>query len=276
MVSHESQYLQVLEELHHQGRLGRLHGNRTGVRTASIFGGVHLRADLSRGNQFPLLTTKKVHFKSVAEELFWFLRGDTNVRSLQAKGVTIWDEWADEEGELGPIYGAQWREWCCEHDQLLEAERQIREEPESRRILISSWNVGELSIMALPPCHLLSQFRVDPYDQRLHLQVYQRSADWFLGVPFNLASYALFLVLMAHRTGLQPGRLCLTFGDVHLYENHLDAARKQLRRRRKTAPPPTLGWVAGRDWPGWDHLSLDDVWLIGYDPLPAIKAEVAV
>jgi thymidylate synthase len=211
--------------------------DRTGTGTLSIFGH-QLRFDLAAG--FPLVTTKRVHLKSILHELLWFLRGETNVASLHAHGVTIWDEWADEKGDLGPIYGAQWRSWPTADgrtiDQLREVVAAIRTQPDSRRLLVSAWNVGELDRMALAPCHVLFQFYVA--QGRLSCQLYQRSADLFLGVPFNIASYALLTMMVAQVTGLQPGEFIHTFGDAHLYLNHLEQADRQLQREQ--LPMPTL------------------------------------
>ena len=254
----------VLEE-------GRPRADRTGTGTLSVFGH-QMRFDLSRG--FPLVTTKKIHMRSVIEELLWFLRGETNLRSLRERGVTIWDEWADERGELGPIYGYQWRSWRRRDggtvDQIAEALRLIREQPDSRRIVVSAWNVGEIEEMALPPCHLLFQFYVA--EGRLSCQLYQRSADLFLGVPFNIASYALLTHLVAQATGLLPGEFIHTFGDAHLYTNHLEQARLQLSREPRPLPvldlnPSVTDLFAFR---------AEDIAVQGYDPHPHIKAAVSV
>ena len=220
------------------------------------------------------MTTKKVYWRGVVEELLWFLRGETNVRPLQAKKVHIWDEWADADGELGPVYGKQWRSWAGAdgrtHDQIAEAVRLIREDPESRRILVSAWNVGELDRMALMPCHTLFQFYVA--EGKLSCQLYQRSADLFLGVPFNIASYALLTHLIAHVTGLGVGDFVHTFGDVHIYDNHLAQVDEQLSR--EPGELPTLRVHAGvRDL---DAVQMEHLHLVGYDPQPAIKAPVAV
>ena len=220
---------EVLEE-------GIVRSDRTGTGTRSVFGR-QLRFDLRTG--FPLLTTKKVHFQSVVYELLWFLRGGTNINYLQQRGVRIWDEWANAEGELGPIYGAQWRTWrahpdAAPHDQIKEVIEGIRHNPNSRRLIVSAWNVGDLPRMALPPCHLLFQFYVA--NGRLSCQLYQRSADIFLGLPFNIASYALLTAMIAQLTGLVPGELILTLGDAHLYDNHLEQVREQLARTPRSAP----------------------------------------
>jgi len=245
--------------------------DRTGTGTRSVFGH-QMRFDLERG--FPLVTTKKIHFKSLVHELLWFLRGDTNVRALQEVGVTIWDEWADEAGDLGPVYGRQWRSWTAAGgetiDQIADVVRAIRETPDSRRLLVSAWNVGDLLRMALPPCHVLFQFYVA--DGRLSCQLYQRSADVFLGVPFNIASYALLTHLVARTTGLAPGDFVHTFGDAHLYLNHLEQARLQLSREPR--PLPTLALDPDVDDLfefRYEHIRLRD-----YDPHPRIKAAVAV
>jgi thymidylate synthase len=230
-----------------------------------------MRIELAEG--FPLLTTKKLHLKSIIHELLWFLAGDTNVAYLNANGVTIWDEWADDDGELGPIYGRQWRSWHApgpDIDQISRAEQMIREEPESRRIIVSAWNVADLERMALPPCHLLFQFYVA--DGRLSCQLYQRSADVFLGVPFNITSYALLTMMMAQVTSLEPGEFVHTFGDVHLYTNHLEQAELQLSREPRALPTmhinPRVQSIL--------KFSYDDFELVGYDPHPHIPAPVAV
>src|SRR5262245_22442876 len=220
------QYLDLLRAVLEQGTPK---SDRTGTGTKSLFG-YQMRFDLGEG--FPLVTTKKVHLKSIIHELLWFLRGDTNIRYLKENGVSIWDEWADPQGELGPVYGRQWRSWGTADgrsiDQIQEVMRMIRSDPDSRRLLVSSWNPGELSRMALPPCHVLFQFYVA--EGALSCQLYQRSADVFLGVPFNIASYSLLTLMAAQVTGLRPGSFIHTFGDAHLYLNHLDQARLQLSR----------------------------------------------
>lgn len=245
--------------------------DRTGTGTRSIFG-YQMRFDLSQG--FPLLTTKKLHLKSIIYELLWFIQGNTNVHYLQEHGVRIWNEWADENGELGPIYGAQWRRWLDhkgrEHDQLAEAIRTIREQPDSRRIIVNAWNVGALDEMHLPPCHLMYQFYVA--DGKLSLQMYQRSADVFLGVPFNIASYALLLMMVAQVTGLQPGTFVHTLGDAHLYLNHLEQARLQLTRTPRPLPTMKINPEVKRI----EDFVYEDFTLEGYDPYPHIKAEVSV
>ncbi|MEM9644090.1 MAG: thymidylate synthase [Planctomycetota bacterium] len=250
---------------------GRDREDRTGVGTRGVFGR-QVRFELDDG--FPLLTTKKLHLRSILYELLWFLRGDTNVRWLKDRGVSIWDEWADENGELGPVYGHQWRSWP-DHDggaidQISWVENEIRENPSSRRLIVSAWNVAEVSQMALPPCHLLFQFYVD--GGKLSCQLYQRSADLFLGVPFNIASYAMMTMMMARVTGLQPGTFVHTFGDLHLYQNHLDQARTQLTRELRPLPRMELDGQP-ETMAGFEY---EDFRLVGYDPHPHIKAAVAV
>jgi thymidylate synthase len=231
-----------------------------------------MRFDLAAG--FPAVTTKKLHLRSVVGELIWFLRGSTNVRWLQERGITIWDEWADEQGELGPVYGSQWRSWPTpdggQIDQIRKVIESIRTNPDSRRHIVSAWNVAEVDRMALPPCHTLFQFYVA--DGRLSCQLYQRSADVFLGVPFNIASYALLTHLVAQVTGLAPGEFIHTLGDAHLYLNHLDQAELQLTR--KPLPPPTL-WL-NPDRTEIDEFEIDDVQLRNYQSHPAIKAPISV
>jgi thymidylate synthase len=245
--------------------------DRTGVGTYSVFGH-QMRFDLSKG--FPLLTTKKLHLRSILVELLWFLRGDTNVRWLQENRVSIWDEWADAAGDLGPVYGKQWRRWETadgrEIDQIANLIELIRRDPGSRRQIVSAWNPGDIGRMALPPCHLLFQTYVA--NGRLSLQLYQRSADAFLGVPFNIASYALLTHMLAQQTGLEPGDFVWTGGDCHLYSNHLEQAREQLSR--DTRPLPTLTLLRRPSDIG--DYAQEDFEISGYDPHPHIKAEVAV
>ena len=262
------QYLQLLD---HILRDGVEKSDRTGTGTISTFG-YQMRFDLSEG--FPLVTTKKLHLKSIIHELLWFLKGDTNVKYLQDNGVRIWNEWADADGNLGPVYGAQWRSWGAPDgtviDQISAAVDDIRHNPDSRRIIVSAWNVGDLPRMALAPCHALFQFYVA--DGRLSLQLYQRSADCFLGVPFNIASYALLCMMMAQVTGLRPGEFIHTLGDAHLYKNHLEQARLQLTREPRPLPRMIIN-PAVDDIFGFRY---EDFTLEGYDPPPHIKAEVSV
>lgn len=250
---------------------GATQQDRTGIGTLSVFGH-QMRFDLSEG--FPLVTTKKLHIRSIVIELLWFLRGETNVRWLQERKVSIWDEWADEQGELGPVYGKQWRRWEApngrEVDQVAELIRLIREDPASRRQIVTAWNPGENEQMALAPCHCLFQTHVA--NGRLSLQLYQRSADVFLGVPFNIASYALLTHMLAQQAGLEPGAFIWTGGDCHLYMNHLDQAREQLSRE----PRPLPRLEIKRKPPSIDAYEYEDFEISGYDPHPHIKAEVAV
>jgi thymidylate synthase len=245
--------------------------DRTGTGTLSVFGH-QMRFDLAQG--FPLLTTKKLHLRSIIVELLWFLRGETNIAYLREHKVRIWDEWADENGELGPVYGRQWRSWPAldgrQIDQISQLLEQLRRTPDSRRLIVSAWNVGELDQMALMPCHALFQFYVA--QGRLSCQLYQRSADIFLGVPFNIASYALLTLMIAQVVGLQPGEFIWTGGDCHLYSNHLEQAREQLRREPRPLPRMQLN-PAVRDLFAF---RLEDFSLIGYDPHPHIPAPVAV
>lgn len=245
--------------------------DRTGTGTTSILGG-QLRFDLAAG--FPLITTKKVHLKSIIHELLWFLKGETNIAYLRENGVSIWDEWADENGELGPVYGKQWRSWEAADgrtiDQISEATRLIKNNPDSRRILVSAWNVGELDRMALMPCHCLFQFYVA--DGKLSCQLYQRSADLFLGVPFNIASYALLTMMMAQVCDLQPGEFVHTFGDAHIYSNHMEQVALQLSREPR--PWPTM--YINPQVKDLFAFRYEDFTLEGYDPWPGIKAPVAV
>ena len=245
--------------------------DRTGTGTLSVFGH-QMRFDLARG--FPLVTTKKVHLKSVVHELLWFLKGDTNIAYLKENGVSIWDEWADEAGDLGPVYGRQWRSWAAPDgrviDQLAWVQDEIRGNPDSRRLIVSAWNPADLDRMALAPCHCLFQFYV--VDGRLSCQLYQRSGDAFLGVPFNIASYALLTVMMAQATGLEPGDFVHSFGDAHIYLNHLDQVRLQLGR----APRPLPHLVLNPKIRSIFDFAYEDILVEGYDPAPAIKAPVAV
>lgn len=245
--------------------------DRTGTGTLSVFGR-QMRFDLAHG--FPLVTTKKVHLKSIVHELVWFLRGDTNIRYLNEHGVTIWDEWADRAGDLGPVYGRQWRSWGAADgrviDQIAWVQDEIRRNPDSRRLVVSAWNPADLDRMALAPCHCLFQFYVA--DGRLSCQLYQRSGDVFLGVPFNIASYALLTAMMAQACGLEPGDFVHSFGDAHLYLNHLDQARLQLSRTPRPLPRLRLNPAIRSIF----DFTYADVEVLGYDPAPAIRAPVAV
>jgi thymidylate synthase len=264
----ERQYLDLLDEVLERGARK---SDRTGTGTLSVFGR-QLRFTL--GDSFPLLTTKKLHLKSIIYELLWFLRGETNVRWLQEHGVTIWDEWADERGELGPVYGYQWRHWRTpdgrEIDQIAQVIQNIRSRPDSRRHLVSAWNPADVDKMALPPCHALFQFYVA--QGRLSCQLYQRSADLFLGVPFNIASYSLLTLMVAQVTDLKPGEFILTLGDAHLYLNHLEQTREQLSRTPR--PFPRMGLNPARR--ELLEFQYEDFTLEGYEPHPAIKAPIAV
>lgn len=262
---------QYLDLMRHVMDHGAVKEDRTGTGTRSIFGH-QMRFDLADG--FPLVTTKKLHLKSIIHELLWFLQGDTNVGYLKDNGVSIWNDWADEEGELGPVYGAQWRSWPAADgqkiDQITRLVADLRTNPSSRRHIVSAWNVAEIDNMALPPCHCLFQFYVA--DGRLSCQLYQRSADIFLGVPFNIASYALLTMMVAQVTGLQPGDFIHTFGDAHLYNNHLDQAREQLSRTPRALPEMLIN-------PKVDDLfgfSYGDFVLENYQPHPHISAPIAV
>jgi thymidylate synthase len=250
---------------------GKPRGDRTGTGTLSIFG-AQARFDLREN--FPLLTTKKLHLKSIIYELLWFLRGDTNVRYLNEHGVTIWDEWANEDGNLGRVYGAQWRDWRGENgvrvDQIDKVISEMKRNPQSRRLIVNAWNAAEIDKMALPPCHVLFQFYVQ--NGELSCQLYQRSADLFLGVPFNIASYALLTLMVAQVVDLRPGDFVHTFGDLHLYQNHLEQAREQLTRDCRSLPRMNLN-PAVKDI---HDFKFEDFALVDYDPHPAIKAPIAV
>ncbi len=262
---------QYLNLLTHILENGKEKGDRTGTGTKSVFG-YQMRFDLS--NSFPVLTTKKLHLRSIIYELLWFLNGDTNIKYLNDNGVRIWDEWADEDGELGPVYGHQWRSWPAPDgsaiDQISLLVDQIKDNPDSRRHIVSAWNVPEVNKMALPPCHTLFQFYVA--EGKLSCQLYQRSADVFLGVPFNIASYALLTLMMAQVTGLKPGDFVHTFGDAHLYLNHMDQAHLQLTRTPRELPTIKLNNQVDNLF-GFDY---EDFTLENYDPHPGIKAPIAV
>lgn len=260
-----------LDLMRHVLEHGARKSDRTGTGTLSVFG-AQLRFDLADG--FPLVTTKKLHVKSIVHELLWFLKGETNTRYLKENGVRIWDEWADAQGDLGPVYGYQWRSWPAPDgrhiDQIANVLTQLRQNPDSRRMIVSAWNVADLDRMALMPCHAFFQFYVS--DGRLSCQMYQRSADIFLGVPFNIASYALLTMMVAQVCELKPGDFVHTFGDTHLYVNHLEQAREQLTRTPRPLPAMRLN-PAVRDLSAF---TFEDLTLEGYDPYPAIKAPVAV
>ena len=262
------QYLSLLNRILTEGATKT---DRTGTGTMSVFGN-QMRFNLADG--FPLLTTKKLHLKSIIYELLWFLRGDTNVHYLQEHGVRIWNEWADENGDLGPVYGHQWRSWPDYNggtiDQIQNVLDLIRNHPDSRRMIVSAWNPAEVEQMALPPCHCLFQFYVA--DGKLSLQLYQRSADTFLGVPFNIASYALLTMMVAQVCGLKPREFVHTFGDLHIYKNHLDQVREQLSREPRALPKMKLN----PDRRELDEFVYEDFTLEGYDPHPTIKAPIAV
>jgi thymidylate synthase len=264
----EQQYLQLLQDLLEKGNRKE---DRTGTGTYSLFG-YQIRHDLSKG--FPMLTTKKLHLKSIIYELLWFLKGDTNIQYLKDNGVSIWNEWADENGNLGPVYGKQWRSWEGANgktvDQISVAINQIKNNPDSRRIIVNAWNVAEIDQMALAPCHCMFQFYVA--NGKLSCQLYQRSADTFLGVPFNIASYALLTLMMAQVCNLEPGDFVHTFGDVHLYTNHVEQARLQLSREPRTLPLIKINPEVKDIF----NFQFEDFELLNYEPHPHIKAPVAV
>ena len=262
------QYLDLLQYVLDHGTERQ---DRTGTGTVGVFG-YQMRFDLGEG--FPCLTTKKLHLRSIIHELLWFLRGDTNIKYLKDNGVSIWDEWADENGDLGPVYGSQWRSWPDGHggtiDQIANVVREIKENPYSRRLMVTAWNPAEIQDMALPPCHCLFQFYVS--DGKLSCQLYQRSADIFLGVPFNIASYALLTMMMAQVCGLEPGDFVHTFGDAHIYKNHIDQVHLQLSREPRKLPTMRINPEV-KDIFGFRY---EDFKLEGYDPHPHIKGEVSV
>jgi thymidylate synthase len=262
---------QYLDLMRHVRDHGVKKEDRTGTGTLSVFG-YQMRFDLATG--FPVVTTKKIHLRSIIHELLWFLQGDTNIKYLRDNGVSIWDEWADENGDLGPVYGSQWRSWPTADgrhvDQISQVVEQIKTNPDSRRLIVSAWNVGEVDNMALPPCHAFFQFYVA--NGKLSCQLYQRSADIFLGVPFNIASYALLTLMIAQVTGLRPGELIHTLGDAHLYSNHLEQTDEQLRRKPFPAPMMKLN----PDIKDIFDFKFEDFELIGYECHPHIKAPVAV
>ena len=265
---HMRTYLNVLQHVLDHGTKKT---DRTGTGTLSVFG-YQMRYDLSEG--FPLVTTKKVHLKSIIHELLWFIKGETNIRYLKENGVSIWDEWADQNGELGPVYGSQWRSWRGADgqtvDQIAQLIENIQINPDSRRLIVSAWNVAEIPKMKLPPCHAFFQFYVA--DGKLSCQLYQRSADLFLGVPFNIASYALFTMMVAQVTGLKPGDFVHTLGDAHLYSNHMEQTLEQLKREPRKLPTMKINPAVKSIF----DFKYEDFTLEGYDPHPAIKAPVAV
>ncbi|MBI3261207.1 thymidylate synthase [Candidatus Berkelbacteria bacterium] len=262
------QYLELLDTIM---RKGVTKDDRTGVGTKSIFG-YQMRFDLEKG--FPIVTTKKIHMRSVIYELLWFLRGDTNVKYLNDHNVTIWDEWAGEEGDLGPVYGKQWRTWQAPGgktiDQIANVISDIKKNPNSRRLMVSAWNPADIAKMALPPCHALFQFYV--VDGKISLQLYQRSADVFLGVPFNITSYSLLLMMVAQVTGLKPKEFIHTLGDTHIYKNHFKQVREQLKRKPRKLPVMKIN----RKVKNINDFTFEDFELVGYNPHPAIKAPIAV
>lgn len=265
----EEQYLNLIKNIL---AFGEERGDRTGTGTTSLFG-PQIECDLMDG--FPLLTTKKIHWKSVVHELLWFISGSTNTKYLKDNGVSIWDEWADENGELGPVYGKQWRSWEAPNgervDQLSQLIKRIKEKPTDRRLIVSAWNPADVPQMKLPPCHMMYQCYVS-HGRFLSMKMYQRSADVFLGVPFNIASYALLTHMLAQVTGLLPGRLIMTFGDAHIYSNHIEQVNEQLSRDPRPLPTLTLN----PDVKDIENFTFDDVKLEGYNPHPSIKAPVAV
>jgi thymidylate synthase len=262
------QYQQLLERVLEQGTPK---SDRTGTGTLSVFGH-QMRFDLSQG--FPLVTTKKAHLKSIIHELLWFLKGETNIQYLKENGVSIWNEWADENGNLGPVYGSQWRSWKTSDgrsiDQITQLIQNIKTNPDSRRLIVSAWNVGELDKMALPPCHAFFQFYVS--NGKLSCQLYQRSADIFLGVPFNIASYAILLMMVAQVCDLQPGEFVHTLGDAHLYNNHIEQAKLQISREPRALPKMKINPIVKNIF----EFRYDDFKLEGYDPHPPIRAEISV
>lgn len=293
-MNYETQYLMVLQRLLDKLTAGEIEGDRTGTGTAREFG-LQIRVDLRK--EFPLLTTKKIFWRGIVEELLWFLRGETNIKSLQDAGVHIWDDWATEDGELGPVYGAMWRSWPVEDitgkgavDQITDVIRQLRSTPSSRRLVVSAWNPAllpnsalrpkenaHIGLQALPPCHTLFQFFAAPKAHGGHyldLQMYQRSADWFLGVPFNTASYSLLLKITARIVGMTPRYFIHTFGDYHLYANHAEATREQLSRKPRQSPMVYIPEFDPQTDPG--TVRPNDISLVDYNPHPAIKAPVAV
>ena len=274
----EEQYLKLLHEVLSYGQKT---SDRTGTGTLSCFG-AQIKHDFSTG--FPLLTTKKVFWKGVVEELLWMLRGETNIKSLQEKGVHIWDAWADEKGDLGPVYGKQWRKWSlpesdCDWvndsiDQIKNVIERIKAKPDDRRLIVSAWNPADIESMKLPPCHCFFQFKV--YGKKLYCQLFQRSADLFLGVPFNIASYSLLTYIIAYMTDLEPGGFIHTFGDAHIYLNHVKQAEEQLKREPRNLPTVYVNWLHGRPLTDPSDFSFNDIVLHDYNPHPSIKAEVSV
>lgn len=284
MFVHDNIYLNLLQRLVNKAEQSSVRPDRTGTGTVSIFG-PQLEFDLNEG--FPLLTTKKIHTKSIIHELLWFLRGDTNIKYLNDNGVSIWDSWADKDGDLGPVYGAQWRKWTGvdHYDQIATLMNNLRTDPYSRRHIVSAWNVEDLpnpkmtaqdnvamGLMALPPCHTLWQVFIDHETKAVNLKLYQRSADYFLGVPFNIASYALLTHMIARVLGRKVGSLIITFGDCHLYRNHLEQAKEQLTRIPRQSPTLGIKSIPDRLW----DFQYDDFVIEGYSPHPAIKAPISI